>query len=97
MGFLLAKDLLHVLLPDSKKASDANVNVAALIRHDGTFVSFCSLLPERDGERRGPVRVVPLSLGDQQGERRAWASCRSAAGGVGAVFGTADRAGGPKS
>lgn len=89
-GFLIAKDILHLMLPDGKTTEVKPT------------LEFCinprcgSLLPQRQRPRGGGMRVD--SLPGDDGKRGARRSARSlggaAAGGVVAVFCTADSAAG---
>lgn len=95
MGFLMAKDVLHLILPDSKKTErkpSASVNVVAHL-----LPEWGSLLLQWDRARRGGMSLV--SLPDRDGKRggalrsrsrSAPPLCTAAAGGVAAVLRTAD-------
>lgn len=106
MGFLMAKDILHLLLPDSKRSS--HLLFSRLHTREMFFLTFhlwigycnitsvsllcCSLLSEWDGARCGGMCVGSLSHCDRKCRQRwsLFSLSSAAAGGVGAVFCTAD-------
>lgn len=107
MGFLIAKDILHLILPDGKQSLFC-FGVTYTPSHHAFFIDYlqsawcivptigplcCSLLSEWDGARCWRMCVGSLPRCDKRRSGRRWgvfSVSGAAAGGVGAVFCTAD-------